>query len=140
MNRPPMPASRMCSMSRSRPAGSNSSMPRNGVIIGGTTPDKGCFTIRPFLRRGSGSRAQKRARACRVGITILQGRVADVQDRPLDEIGSAALCLDGVDSRPYFREPYYAKTITQLRASTETNTVVRGELAAGFGRARLTPS
>jgi hypothetical protein len=50
------------------------------------------------------------------------------------------LCLDGVDYRPYLREPYYVETATRLRASLVTNTVVRGELAAGFGRARLTPT
>jgi len=50
------------------------------------------------------------------------------------------LCLDGVDYRPYFREPYYASTVARLRASAETNTVARGELAAGFGRARLSPT
>ena len=50
------------------------------------------------------------------------------------------LSLDGVDHRPYFREPYYAETAARLRARTATNTVTRGELAAGFGRARLTPA
>ncbi len=49
------------------------------------------------------------------------------------------LCLDGVDNRPYFREPYYLNTAARLRASAETNTVARGELTAGFGRARLSP-
>jgi hypothetical protein len=72
-------------------------------------------------------------RPLRIGLRVLAGLVVLV-------VASAILCLDGVDSRPYFREPYYTKTITQLRASTETNTVARGELAAGFGRARLTPS
>jgi len=55
-------------------------------------------------------------------------------------VATAIVCLDGVDSRPYFREPYYAKTIAQLRSSAETNAIARGELAAGFGRARLTPT
>ena len=50
------------------------------------------------------------------------------------------LCLDGVDYRPYLQEPYYVETTTRLRASLVTNTVVHGELAAGFGRARLTPT
>jgi hypothetical protein len=49
-------------------------------------------------------------------------------------------CLDTVDYRPYFRESYYAQTTAQLRARVETNRVVRGELAAGFGRARLSPT
>ena len=31
-------------------------------------------------------------------------------------VPTVILCLDGVDSRPYFRESYYAKTIAQLRA------------------------
>ena len=62
-------------------------------------------------------------------------------------LGSAALivvtlglCLSGVDYRPYLREPYYVETADRLRASVLTNTVVQGELAAGFGRARLTPT
>ncbi len=50
------------------------------------------------------------------------------------------LSLDGVDHRPYLREPYYAETTARLRASIATNTIARGELAAGFGRARLTPT
>src|SRR5204862_7709178 len=50
------------------------------------------------------------------------------------------VCLDGVDYRPYFKQPYYAETIARLHASAATNTVVRGELAAGFGWARLTPT
>ncbi len=49
-------------------------------------------------------------------------------------------CLDRVDHRPYFREPYYAGTMTRLRASEQTNRLVSGELAAGFGRALLTPT
>jgi neutral ceramidase len=50
------------------------------------------------------------------------------------------LCFDGVDSRPYFREAYYAQTTAQLRASAETNQLAHGELAAGFGRTRLSPT
>lgn len=50
------------------------------------------------------------------------------------------LCLDGVDYRPYLRSPYYVETTARLRASLVTNTIVHGELAAGFGRARLTPT
>ena len=50
------------------------------------------------------------------------------------------LGLDGVDHHPYFREPYYAETTARFRASAATNTVVRNELAAGFGRALLTPT
>jgi len=48
-------------------------------------------------------------------------------------------CLNGVDYRPYFREKYYAGTVARLQAATATNNVVQGELAAGFGRALLTP-
>jgi len=48
--------------------------------------------------------------------------------------------LDGVDHRPYFRESYYRATTDRLRASLSTNTIVRGELDAGFGRARLSPT
>jgi len=50
------------------------------------------------------------------------------------------LCLDGVDYQPYFRTAYYAETSARLRAHAATNTLARGELAAGFGRARLTPT
>ena len=50
------------------------------------------------------------------------------------------LCLGGVDHHPYFRAAYYTETAARLHASLVTNTVVRGELAAGFGRARLTPT
>jgi hypothetical protein len=72
-------------------------------------------------------------RALRISLRVLAG---------LATLTAAAvvLCLDGVDNRPYFREPYYVSTAARLRASTETNTVVRGELAAGFGRARLSPT
>jgi neutral ceramidase len=50
------------------------------------------------------------------------------------------LCLGAVDTRPYFREPYYAETTARLRVSAETNLLAHGELTAGFGRARLTPA
>ncbi|MBP9902965.1 MAG: neutral/alkaline non-lysosomal ceramidase N-terminal domain-containing protein [Verrucomicrobia bacterium] len=50
------------------------------------------------------------------------------------------LGLVGVDHRPYFRAPYYVATTARLHASLVTNTVVQGELAAGFGRALLTPT
>ena len=48
--------------------------------------------------------------------------------------------LDTVDDKPYLREPYYAETTARLRARLATNTVARGELAVGFGRALLTPT
>ncbi len=50
------------------------------------------------------------------------------------------LSLDGVDYRPYLREPYYAETTARLSAHQATNSIARGELAAGFGRALLTPT
>src|ERR1041384_3074372 len=51
-----------------------------------------------------------------------------------------AVCLEGVDYRPYFREGYYAETAALLHAEAATNSPARGELAAGFGRALLTPT
>src|SRR5579859_1899721 len=54
-------------------------------------------------------------------------------------LGISLVCLDGVDYRPYLREKYYADTVAQLQAATATNSIVQGELAAGFGRAVLTP-
>jgi len=50
------------------------------------------------------------------------------------------VCLDRVDYRPYFREPYYAETSARLRAQVATNLIWNGELSAGFGKARLTPT
>jgi neutral ceramidase len=62
-------------------------------------------------------------------------------------VGLAALavvllvvCLDRVDYQPYLRAPYYTETTARLRAHRTTNAVPRGELAAGFGRALLTPT
>lgn len=48
--------------------------------------------------------------------------------------------LDGVDYQPYLKEPYHTETIARLRVNLATNTIVRGALFAGFGRARLTPT
>ncbi len=53
---------------------------------------------------------------------------------------AAFLCLDGVDHRPYFREPYYQQTAARLASSITTNKIERGQLFAGFGQARLTPT
>ena len=53
---------------------------------------------------------------------------------------AAVMCLDGVDNRPYFHEAYYARTTAELRARAATNQLARGVLAAGFGRARLSPT
>ncbi len=72
-------------------------------------------------------------RLLRIGLWALAGLAVLV-------VATGILCLDGVDYRPYFREAYYAKTIAQLRASAETNQLARGELAAGFGRAKLSPT
>lgn len=55
-------------------------------------------------------------------------------------VATACVCLDSVDFRPYFRQPYYAETVARLKAGAETNQIVRGELAAGFGRAVLSPT
>jgi len=55
-------------------------------------------------------------------------------------VAALVLCLDTVDYRPYFREGYYTETKTRFDASVRTNNVIRGELAAGFGRALLTPT
>lgn len=52
----------------------------------------------------------------------------------------ALLCLDLVDYTPYFREGYYTGTATRFREKTATNTVVHGNVEAGFGRKLLTPS
>lgn len=49
-------------------------------------------------------------------------------------------CLDVVDYRPYFRQPYYRDTVQRLATRVATNSVADGELAAGFGQARLTPT
>jgi neutral ceramidase len=72
-------------------------------------------------------------RALRISLRVLAGLATLTA-------ATVVLCLDGVDNRPYFREPYYVNTAALLRASVETNTIVRGELAAGFGRARLSPT
>ena len=52
---------------------------------------------------------------------------------------AAAVCLDGVDYRPYVKEKYYQETIERVRANAATNRLVHGEIFAGFGRAKLTP-
>jgi hypothetical protein len=45
----------------------------------------------------------------------------------------AFLCLDRVDYRPYFREPYYKTTISRLSAAAKTNALARGEYRRGSG-------
>jgi hypothetical protein len=55
-------------------------------------------------------------------------------------LAALILCLDQVDYRPYFRQPYYTNTTARLALSARTNSIARGELMAGFGRALLTPT
>jgi hypothetical protein len=50
------------------------------------------------------------------------------------------LCVDTVDFRPYFLQPYYQTTVQRLGAASKTNTLTHGELFAGFGSAKLTPT
>ena len=52
----------------------------------------------------------------------------------------AITCLDGVDCRPYLHQKYYADTVARLQAIAATNHLSQGELAAGFGRALLSPT
>lgn len=66
--------------------------------------------------------------ACRISVSIAVIVLAVV-----------VLSLDGVDHKPYFRETYYQESAARLRAGVATNSVQRGVLSAGFGRARLTP-
>lgn len=52
----------------------------------------------------------------------------------------AGISLDGVDHRPYFATDYGTETEARLRESLMKSAVVRGDLEAGFGRVRLTPT
>jgi neutral ceramidase len=52
----------------------------------------------------------------------------------------AVVTLDDVDHRPYVASAYGTETSARLRESSQTSTVVNGDLEAGFGRARLTPT
>ena len=52
----------------------------------------------------------------------------------------AGATLDGVDDRPYLSSPYATETVARLRDSMQATVVVHGDLEAGFGRARLTPT
>jgi neutral ceramidase len=72
-------------------------------------------------------------RLVRIALGILAGLLV------VALIGALA-CIDGVDTRPYFRQTYYADTVARLRAEEQTNQIVWGELTAGFGRAQLTPT
>ncbi len=58
--------------------------------------------------------------------------------------GALLICLtvatlEPVDSAPYLKQPYYQGTLERLQQANSTNSVVTGELKAGFGRALLTP-
>ena len=48
-------------------------------------------------------------------------------------------CFEGVDYAPYFRTGYYKETMARLKVALETNQAGVGPLAAGFGKALLTP-
>lgn len=72
-------------------------------------------------------------RPIRIGLGVLAGLAVPA-------LAAVILCLDGVDGRPYAGQGYYAETDARLRSQAHTNHPVRGELAAGFGRARLTPA
>ena len=52
----------------------------------------------------------------------------------------SGVTLDGVDHRPYMSSAYGSETAARLRESIQRTVVVRGDLEAGFGRARLTPT
>src|SRR5437667_85433 len=83
-----------------------------------------------------------RIEGIRSGVKTRAGRIFLRVTIVLAALCLAALvsCLDGVDYRAYFREPYYTETIARLRTCAATNTISRGELDAGFGSARLTPT
>jgi neutral ceramidase len=53
---------------------------------------------------------------------------------------TAGVALDTVDHRPYVASAYATETVARLRDSMQRTVVVHGELEAGFGRARLTPT
>src|SRR6478736_6858836 len=74
-----------------------------------------------------------KSRAGRIVLRLFVGLAAFI-------VIGLVVCLDLVDYRPYFREPYYQETVARLRAHSATNIITKGELFAGFGRARLTPT
>src|SRR6266446_9833404 len=84
-------------------------------------------------QKGQSQRLPTRKRFRRIILRVSAGLAAFVA-------AALVLCLDGVDYRTYFREHYYTETVERLNASARTNTIARGELAAGFGRALLTPT
>ena len=52
----------------------------------------------------------------------------------------AGATLDVVDHRPYVSSAYATETSARLRDSMQATVVAHGDLEAGFGRARLTPT
>jgi hypothetical protein len=75
----------------------------------------------------------------------LAARLARIGIRSAAIVSALALILgvatlDRVDSRPYFREAYYTESIARIQSQLATNTPSQGELDAGFGEAKLTPS
>src|SRR6476660_2095433 len=48
-------------------------------------------------------------------------------------------CFEGIDYAPYFRTEYYKDTTARLNVALQTNQASVGPLAAGFGKALLTP-
>ena len=73
------------------------------------------------------------AKASRVALRVAAGLV-------LVTAAACLLCLDGIDYQPYFKAPYYQQTSQRLHALATNQNLVTGELAAGFGRALLTPT
>jgi hypothetical protein len=72
-------------------------------------------------------------RPLRIALRILAGLFAFA-------VITLMICLDGVDTRPYFRQAYYTETVARLHNLSQTNQSVHGELQAGFGRAQLSPT
>jgi len=71
-------------------------------------------------------------RVLRVAGRILLGFVALV-------LATIVLALVGIDYRPYLFAPYFRATSDRLVERTKTNSVVAGNLRAGFARVKLTP-
>ena len=72
-------------------------------------------------------------RTLRWGLRILGGLAVPA-------LVGIVVCFEGVDYRPYMREPYYADTAARLRAELATNRMAQGELSVGLGRALLSPT
>ncbi len=66
---------------------------------------------------------------CRVGLALLA------------LLALAVICsVDGLNYQPYMRSAYFATTRDRLQAQATNFHLVRGELLAGYGQARLTPT